>query len=162
MTFKSHFDSRYLIESPEVVADIYDRDNYDFEFFLGDEEGALVVPNEINRFASHSDIVRYLVMSDFMDRKTYQLKEMDKFPYEVAGNPKIIDMNYSGTILPKQISHSKETKGVDKTYISFWTKEGYLALKDIMLDYCKSARFNGPMEYEVMVGEFESKTFPSA
>jgi hypothetical protein len=162
-TFETYFKSRYILESPEVVADIYERDNYDFEFFLGDEEGALVVPNEITKFASHSDIVRYLVMNDFMDRKTYELKNLDSFPYDVAGEPKIIDLNYSGIILPSQISHSKETKDVKKTYISFWTKEGVNALQaDVLLDYCKKMGYDGPIEYEVMVGEFESKTFPSS
>lgn len=53
------------------------------------------------------------------------------------GNPKIIDFNYSGIILPKQ-------EDIDSTYISYWTKESFLKLNDIILPYVKK---NMPRPY---------------
>ena len=141
MSFADHFNSRFLLrENPEFVADQYARDNYNFEFFLGDENGALITFNEPGLFASHSDVLRYLITNEYLDKKTYELFEVKDSKFNIVGNPATIDMNYSGIILPKQ-------KDVDGTYISFWTERSFNRMKLFLLDYAEQ-HYDGPFYYE--------------
>lgn len=144
MSFAKHFKSRVLLrENPEFVADHYPRDNYGFQFFLGDENGALITKitfNEPRLFTSHSDILRYLKEKEYLDKKTYELFEVKDSKFETVGNPATIDMNYSGIILPKQ-------KDVDGTYISFWTERSFKRMKIFLLDYAEQ-HYDGPFYYE--------------
>ena len=49
----------FLKESPDVVNDKYFRRNYDFDLFLGDSEGIIIVPKKDFEFDTHADIIRY-------------------------------------------------------------------------------------------------------
>jgi hypothetical protein len=124
------FEKYYLLESPEYVNSVYDRTMYDFVYFIGDSDGVFLAPYNTER-ESHSYVFKELRKRGIIDN-TYSVV----YPIEnnsdivVLGNPKIIDFNYSGIILPKQ-------EDVDSTYISYWTKESFLKLNDIILPYVK-------------------------
>lgn len=127
MILFKHF---FLLESPEYINSVYDRTMYDFIYFIGDSDGVFLAPYNTGR-ESHSYVLKELRNRGIID-KTYSVV----YPIEnnsdivVLGNPKIIDFNYSGVILPKQ-------EDVDYTYISHWTKESFLKTNDIILSYVK-------------------------
>lgn len=124
------FQKYYILESPEFINSVYDRTMYDFIYFIGDSDGVFLAPYNTGR-ESHSYVFKELRNRGIID-KTYSVV----YPIEnnsdivVLGNPKIIDFNYSGVILPKQ-------EDVDYTYISHWTKESFLKTNDIILPYVK-------------------------
>ena len=142
MSFAKHFKTRILLETPEFVADKYVRDEYNFLFFLGDENGAILTFNEPGVFASHSHVLRYLVKNEHLDKKTYELADsVTEDPnLEMVGHPIAIDMNYSGIILPRQ-------RNVDGTYISFWTERSFNRMKLFLLKYAEQ-HCDGPFYYE--------------
>ena len=144
-----------LIESPEIIDNKYDRRDYEFEFFLGDENGTLI-KEYIPTIESHAHILRKLKQEDVIDKEynlilDHVLKAVDK----VLGSPSKIDFNYSGIILPKQ-------RDVDATYISFWTEKAYKSnngmLSNLLLTYTKK-RFRGPFKFEVTEVSSRGKSF---
>jgi hypothetical protein len=134
-----------LFESPEIVGDLYDRTKYDFEFFLGDQNGTLI-KEYVPVIESHAHFLHKLKQEKAID-KDYNIvfKNVLKVADNVLGEPIKVDFNYSGIILPKQ-------KDVDATYISFWKEKAYEGhegkLAKILLDYCKK-NFKGPFKVEV-------------
>ncbi len=135
ISFKEYF----LLESTEYINGIYDRTMYDFIYFLGDSQGVFLAPYNTGR-ESHSYFFKELRQRGIIDKSysvVYPIENNDDI--EVLGNPKIIDFNYSGVILPKQ-------EDVDSTYISHWTKESYLKINDIILTYVKK---NMPPPYDI-------------
>ena len=139
-SFKQYFKSRVLLENPEFVADTYLRDKYDYELFMGDEHGAVLTFNQPGVIQSHSDMLHHLAKKNFLDKKTYELLEINDPNFEVVGNPIALDSNYSGVILPKQ-------KDVDGTYISFWTERSFNRMKLFLADYAQE-HYDGPYYYE--------------
>jgi hypothetical protein len=118
------------LESPEYINSVYDRTMYDFIYFIGDSEGVFLAPYNTGR-ESHSYVFKELRNRGIIDKNynvVYPIENNEDIV--VLGNPKIIDFNYSGVILPKQ-------EDVDSTYISYWTKESFLKLNDIILLYVK-------------------------
>ncbi len=134
-----------LFESPEIIDNKYDRRNYNFEFFLGDENGTLI-KQYIPTIESHAHVLRKLKQKGVIDKEynlilDHVLQAVDK----VLGSPTKIDFNFSGIILPKQ-------RDVDATYISFWTEHAYEGnnglLPKLLLAYTKK-KFKGPFKFEV-------------
>jgi hypothetical protein len=133
ISFKEYF----LLESPEYIDGVYDRTMYDFIYFIGDSEGVFLAPYNTGR-ESHSYVFRELRQRGIINKNynvVYPIENNDDI--EVLGNPQKIDFNYSGVILPKQ-------EDIDSTYISYWTKESFLKLNDIILPYVKK---NMPSPY---------------
>jgi len=139
-SFDQYFKSRILLENPEFVANTYLRDKYDYELFIGDANGAVLVFNKPGVIQSHSDLLHQLVKKNSLDKKTYKLLEINDPNFEVAGSPIALDTNYSGVILPKQ-------KDVDGTYVSFWTERSYNRMKLFLADYVLE-HYEGPYYYE--------------
>jgi hypothetical protein len=135
ISFKEYF----LLESPEYIAGVYDRRDYNFIYFLGDSEGTFLAPYNSSR-ESHSFLFKELKSRGIIDKNysvVYPLENNSDIV--VLGTPKIIDFTYSGVILPKQ-------DNIDSTYISHWTKESYLKINDIILAYVKK---NMPAPYAI-------------
>jgi hypothetical protein len=132
--------SQMLSENPEFIADTYLRDKYDYELFIGDAHGAVLVFNKPGVIQSHIDVLRQLVKKNSLDKKTYELLEINDPNFEIVGSPIALDTNYSGVILPKQ-------KDVDGTYVSFWTERSYNRMKLFLADYVLK-HYDGPHYYE--------------
>jgi hypothetical protein len=141
-----------LIESPDIVIGKYDRSNYSFDFFIGDENGTLIKKNT-PEIKSHANILGSMKTNKALDIKTYEIvpDNIMKVADEVLGPLKKVNTLYSGIILPKQ-------DDVDATYISFWTRQGYESpVKDLLLKYAKS-KYEGPYSIEITdlsTGEIE-------
>jgi len=123
-----------------IIGQQYDRSNYEFLLFIGDENGCLCVKNCIG-FNYHYDVIRYLVKNEFVRKigKKYVLLKKEGFePIFMIGSCQSIDIVYSGAILPKQ-------NGVDASYITFWYKKGIDLgnLSKILVSYVKKI-YNGP------------------
>ena len=132
---------KFLAESPDVVADVYDRRQYDFYLFLGDENGCLIkhANKQIN---SHPLLLKMLKQNEAID-DNYNIvfAKAKEQTDSIVGSPIKVNFNYSGIILPKQ-------NDVDSTYISFWTEQSYKDnLKDL-LPYCKD-NFQPPFAFEI-------------
>ena len=148
---------RLLIETPEIVNNKYNRNNYHFEYFMGDKNGVLI-HEFIPTIESHAFFLRKLKTRKVIDDDYHIIypsikKEVDC----ILGKPIVVDFNFSGIILPKQ-------NDVDATYISFWTKACFESnnrmISKLLLDYAKR-KFNGPFAYEITKskeeGEFQNK-----
>ena len=165
---------RYLKESPDVVNDKYHRRNYNFDLFLGDSEGIIIVPKKDFEFDTHADIIRYFFETGLADKKTKKLKMFqglrklknlltaNYLKMKVIDSPKSISLAYMGIILPKQngkrvAEGKKPYKDVDGTYISFWDKKGSTEgiSCQLLKDYCKK-HYSAPYFLEVMESEFTS------
>lgn len=178
MNFNSFVQTKQLLsflkESPDVVNDKYFRGNYDFDLFLGDSEGIIIVPKKEFEFDTHADIIRYFFETGLADKKTKKLKMFqglrklknlltaNHLKMKVIGNPKSISLAYMGIILPKQKGkqrgEGKPYKDVDGTYISFWDKKGSTEgiSCELLKDYCKK-HYSSPYFLEVMESEVTSK-----
>lgn len=141
-----------LTESPDIVIGKYDRTNYSFDFFIGDENGTLIKGNT-PEIKSHAIVLGFLKKHKALDIQTYEIvpENIMKVADEVLGPLKKVNTFYSGIILPKQ-------DDVDATYISFWTRQGYESpVKDLLLKYAKS-KYKGPYSIEITdwdTGEME-------
>lgn len=178
MNFNSFVQTKQLLsflkEGPDVVNDKYFRGNYDFDLFLGDSEGIIIVPKKEFEFDTHADIIRYFFQTGLADKKTKKLKMFqglrklknlltaNHLKMKVIGNPKSISMAYMGIILPKQEGKQREEgkpyKDVDGTYISFWDKKGSTEgiSCELLKDYCRK-HYSSPYFLEVMESEVTSK-----
>jgi hypothetical protein len=148
---------KLLTETPEIINNKYDRNNYYFEYFMGDKNGVLI-HEFIPTIESHAFFLKKLKTRKVID-DNYNIiypdikKEVDS----ILGKPASVDFNFSGVILPKQ-------KDVDSTYISFWTKACFESnnrlVSKLLLNYAKR-KFNGPFVYEITKskeqGEFQNK-----
>lgn len=132
-----------LLESPDIVIGKYDRTNYYFDFFIGDENGTIIKRNT-PEIKSHAIVLGFLKKNKALDIQTYEIvpENVMKVADEILGEPKKVNTHYSGIILPKQ-------KDVDATYISYWTKQCYESgVADLLLKYAKG-KYEGPYNIEV-------------
>jgi hypothetical protein len=140
--------SSILKESPDVVADVYDRtvnDYSHFIFFIGDENGSFLKKSNPSPWGTetHSFIVANLKEEGIIiPQSPYSVLDSSLWTgegRELLGNPRRISTKHSGIIMPQQ-------SDMNGTYISFWYYNEYPkncpALKQLF-NYTKK-NFPGP------------------
>lgn len=124
----------FLLETPDKVAGKWEREDYHFEFFIGDENGVFLTIHEPH-MTSHADFIRALRNFHVIDPKTYKVVDASAWIHEgdgeILGNPQRINTDFSGVILPKQ-------KDVDGTYVAVWSEKVWKSspiYKKLLIEY---------------------------
>jgi hypothetical protein len=148
MRFDDLVESLLLKEDPDRVAKKWNREDYDYEIFIGDEKGVFLSLAD-ETLSGHVDLIRSLKDTGTINPKNYEVLDaeawIDKGQGEILGNPQSINSNFSGIILPKQ-------KDIDGTYIAVWSEKYWKSspnYQKILLDYTKET-YPGPYFWDIV------------
>lgn len=138
-----------LKETPDELFGKFPRIDYDFQLFMGDENGFLIA--KATGTLTHAVMVRRLFKEGNIEQGPlgFDIVKVPSWCRQV-GNPKRMDVFHSGSILPKQ--NPGDVPAVDGTYVSFWKNVGYASLRHHVKNYCVK-NFEGPFRCEVPVDD---------
>lgn len=143
-----------LLETPDKVAGKWEREDYNFELFIGDENGVFLTIHEPH-MTSHADFLRALRDFEVIDPKTYKVLDtsawIHDFGGEILGNPQKVNTFFSGIILPKQ-------KDVDGTYVAIWSENVWKSspiYRKLLIEYVLES-YLGPYYWDVPIDMSDS------
>jgi len=148
-------DKNIIMESPDELFGEYPRIDFNFQLFMGDENGFLVAK-------AQGTLTHAVWVSKLKKEGCIQLGmmgyEIIKVPSycKMVGNPKRMDVFHSGTILPKQDGDTPMNT-CPETLVSFWKNVGYANLRHHVKNYCV-ANFEGPYRCEVPLNDEDAWT----